>query len=447
MPRIRKNKRVPCLPPEQVEAMGRLSPAELAACAPQLRLPPFGSEAAAYGAARARTQEDTRCAVGDPPLLIGGETSARAQPGKPGDTLGYEDSIVLDKKGNPIVKPGVRVIQGQKVGIDWASCVFETQELWVYSFVGELSEAEEAHQSESVRLARSVRKIFCWILGFDQTELEARFKEYPNGLNGYSYAVGLPLSAGVVHSGHSSGTVHVTVTGQGAAVAGPGWEYRLHKFLKLVRGWLTRVDMAFDDYEGQFFPVRRMREVANEGGFKRDKGGRCPKIEVRGAWDQDDPQQSGLTLYIGSRVSGKLCRIYEKGRQLGDVASEWVRCEVELHNSCYQLNLDMLIKPTQWFVAFYPPLEAIQYAGNRTELEYRKRVAGSTIEQSKKWLRHQAGGHLAALRELYDDGELLDMLVRPDAIPQAYESANAGLAKVLDPPKNRDGEQVFERIN
>jgi len=299
----------------------------------------------------------------------------------------------------------------------------------MYSFVG-LPNSEETAQNYDQRLADEIKRIFLWVLGFADDE-KARWKVYDNGLNGYKYAIGMPYGSGLIHVGHSSNTALVMVKGQGCMMAAPGWENRLYRFLTDVNGWLTRIDMAFDDFEGQYFPVRRVREMAQEGAFVR--GGRPPKVETRGPWDQDDPTNAGLTIYIGSRMSGKFTRFYEKGKQLGDESSPWVRVETELHNSCYQLTLSMLLKPTQWFVAFYPCFEWIQAGTDRVELEYRQRIAEKTIEHSAKWIRHQAGGHLAALRQFYDDSELLDMLVRPDAIPESFLQANHGLQSLLAP--------------
>lgn len=372
------------------------------------------------------------------PLLIGGETIPELTTGET-SFIGYSDSIVLDRNQNPVIKPGVRCIKGQKVGIDWVSCVFDPSRTWAYDFFAML-QGDDQNLSDEKKSAQSVKNIFSWILGFTSADESAKWQEFSNGLNGYKYAVGMPYRAGVVHVGHASGTVLVTVSGQGASVATPGWENRLYRFLGDVKGWLTRIDMAFDDYEGKYFPVRVMREKAKEGAFKRDNGGRSPKIELRGPWEQDDPENSGLTLYVGARLSGKFTRIYEKGKQLGDESSPWVRAEVELHNSCYQLTLDMLLHPTRWFVAFYPCFEVVEMAADKVELSYRERIAASTLDHSKKWIRHQAGGHLAALRQFFDDSELLDMLCRPEAIPESFVIANKSCESLLAPSASRTDE-------
>ncbi len=38
----------------------------------------------------------------------------------------------------------------------------------------------------------------------------------------------------------------------------------------------------------------------------------------------------GRTLYIGKRENGKMLRIYEKGKHLGNPVSSWVSVELEL---------------------------------------------------------------------------------------------------------------------
>ncbi len=442
--RIRRKNKQPGMPPEKVEALGVCTPDDYAKAAriteQLLGMPPEKVEAPEVSQLGVWVNEspDTRAAIGlaakerssmrrdavaatKTPLLIGGESPQVAQTG---------ESIVLDRNQNPVIRPGVRCVRGQKVGIDWVSCVFEPSASWMYFFLSELNGTPD-FSNDDVRIADYVKDIFGWILGFARSDESSRWKVYENGLNGYKYAIGMPHRAGIVHVGHTSGTVLVTVSGQGALIAAPGWESRLHRFLSDVKGWLTRIDMAFDDYEGQYFPVRAMREKAKEGAFAR--GGRPPKIELRGSWEQDDPTNSGLTLYIGSRMSGKFTRIYEKGKQLGEELSPWVRAEVELHNSCYQLTLGMLLKPTQWFVAFYPCFEVIERGADRAELEYRKRIASATLEHSAKWIRHQAGGHLAALRQFYTDSELLDLLVRPEAIPETFLVANFACENLLAP--------------
>ena len=67
-------------------------------------------------------------------------------------------------------------------------------------------------------------------------------------------------------------------------------------------------DQALLDHDNGHFDVHNMR----------------PKSECRGtAWRNDDG--SGKTFYVGKRGNSKFTRVYEKGKQFGDVNSSWVR--------------------------------------------------------------------------------------------------------------------------
>ena len=67
----------------------------------------------------------------------------------------------------------------------------------------------------------------------------------------------------------------------------------------------------------------------HQGAFNR--GGRPPKLKEAGDWIKHCGY--GRTLYLGARGNGKFLRIYEKGKQLGDRTSPWIRYEVELHSN------------------------------------------------------------------------------------------------------------------
>jgi phage replication initiation protein len=57
---------------------------------------------------------------------------------------------------------------------------------------------------------------------------------------------------------------------------------------------------------------------------------------------------------VGKRKNGKLIRIYEKGQQLGDPNSPWVRWEVELHNRQREIPWDVLHNPGHYVAGAYP---------------------------------------------------------------------------------------------
>ena len=58
-----------------------------------------------------------------------------------------------------------------------------------------------------------------------------------------------------------------------------------------------------------------------------------------GDWKYLDRDKLGRTLQIGCRTSDKMLRAYEKGKQLGDKNSDWLRIEVELKGKAYAYSV------------------------------------------------------------------------------------------------------------
>jgi len=157
---------------------------------------------------------------------------------------------------------------------------------------------------------------------------------------------------------------------------------RLYQEIKDVPAMkITRIDLAHDDHSGKH-SIKKLLNRAKKGQF--NSGGRpaCYMFVESGHLSQKALKQNfkaikrnngesdkstadrsfgfipdkGKTLYIGSRESGKLLRCYEKGKQLGDKKSKWVRLEVELHSDQRVIPLDAMIKPAEYLAATYPAL-------------------------------------------------------------------------------------------
>ncbi|MFX6941460.1 replication initiation factor domain-containing protein, partial [Acinetobacter baumannii] len=82
---------------------------------------------------------------------------------------------------------------------------------------------------------------------------------------------------------------------------------------------LTRVDIAHDDFGGKKINVDWGNMQDGLGGFSC--GNRMPNIEHKGNWKR--PNGKGRTLMVGARESGKMLRLYEKGRAEGDPNDNW----------------------------------------------------------------------------------------------------------------------------
>jgi phage replication initiation protein len=183
---------------------------------------------------------------------------------------------------------------------------------------------------------------------------------------------------------------------------------------RAVRAWvgnmadarLTRVDLAVDCLMGEF-GVEDAVDWYEAGEFHA--GGRRPRHSLIGDWL--DPHY-GRTFEVGRRENGKMLRAYEKGRQLGDCVSPWVRWEVELRNVDRDLPLDLLVESDRYFVGAYEALRAVlPAAGERIRTHQAEgEISLGRLVQSQ---RVAYGQVVSVLRAKLTAGQVLDVLSRP----------------------------------
>lgn len=159
-----------------------------------------------------------------------------------------------------------------------------------------------------------------------------------------------------------------------------------------MAGRITRIDIALDDLKGQH-PLKEC-EASYDGGLFVTNGAPPKAHTIR--HKQGD---KGDTLYVGSRTSQKYLRCYEKGKQLGDSQSEWVRYEGELKNDRDRpIPFDILIKPLAYLKGMYP--KALSWMKDGVEsLAFLKVKAGISIDNAIKWGKRQSGSLIVYLRE------------------------------------------------
>lgn len=135
------------------------------------------------------------------------------------------------------------------------------------------------------------------------------------------------------------------------------WE-GLSDFLESLDAKLTRVDLCVDFLEGEH-TVEEAVTLYQSGGFQN--GGRKPSSRLDGDWLDG---AAGRSLYVGKSKNGKMLRVYEKGRQLGDPASDWTRFEVQLGSRDRVIPYRVLTERDAFFAGCYPALAAfIEEAG------------------------------------------------------------------------------------
>lgn len=200
---------------------------------------------------------------------------------------------------------------------------------------------------------------------------EADFQILPKGANGYSQLYrlkGYPVS--VMAGGNEGMGIHVVVTGSAMedvlrhyretlVVSTPFGSKAVNmsdfnstvmlEFLGDIRriGWLTRLDLAVDDMGGRFFSVDDFRghlnnlEVVSKFRTFRD----VYESTLAG-------ESTGHTIYLGSRQSEVMLRIYDKQleqnrkteKEEDKIQCPWVRWELELKNRRADIAADYLIR-------------------------------------------------------------------------------------------------------
>lgn len=171
------------------------------------------------------------------------------------------------------------------------------------------------------------------------------------------------------------------------------WEYA--SFAVQQGGYrITRVDLAADDLQG----IHDLDYAANlyQVGAFDPSTGRPPTCSQAGNWFRPDGR--GRTLYIGRRDGQKMLRIYEKGKQLGDAASPWVRWELELHHDKDRpLPASILARPASYFAGAYHILSRIAS------------VAPERIESIKQATKIELSSLIAHAKNSY--GKLVHVLL------------------------------------
>ncbi|AYY89226.1 replication initiation factor domain-containing protein [Acinetobacter baumannii] len=264
------------------------------------------------------------------------------------------------------------------------------------------------------------------------------------GMHHNRYAYTLQDDLGMVLYGNQQKYIYIQINGSGCALARKGWNEQLYKYLKQIKGAkLSRVDICFDDFEGEYITLDEADKWDTEEMFW--VSGRVPESRQAGNWKR--PNGKGRTLYIGVRESGKSCRIYEKGKEKGDPLSEWVRIEIEFKSKDRFLELEMLLSPSQYFVGAYPVFEKVllprlgQYImPEKTEIIKKQ----SQIEWKKaiEITKSQFGKYIRQFRKVYDDSELLTMLSSSkDEVPKRLKfSAIAAMQAV------RINQPIYEEL-
>lgn len=243
------------------------------------------------------------------------------------------------------------------------------------------------------------------------------------GWFGYERRISLG-SYGLLAFGGSAqqGTYHVELNSHGCGLIRDWNAIRL--WGAVYEANITRIDLAHDDFDARTIDVATALRWLSEGRFTTN--GRPPCGEL---WD-DLGSGRGKTLYVGGRKSGKLVRFYEKGKQLGDPASQWVRAEVELKNKGRVVPWEAVTSPGLYFAGAYPALAFL--SATQCRLQTIQRGGQISYDAMVNTLRRQGGKALGVMCKVHqgDAAAVLARVVR-EGVPgrlQGFESAISALS-------------------
>ena len=270
-----------------------------------------------------------------------------------------------------------------------------------------LNTEDDIDENRWLQAIQKLDDILTDIFGFSTTS------QNKSGRNFYKQSYVLGQEMGIVCIGGQRNTILVMLSGKGCAFADSGWERRLYNFLNVSakRAKLTRIDLAHDDFDGKNINVDWGNMQDDLGGFQC--GNRAPNIEYKGNWKR--PNGRGRTLNIGSRESGKYLRLYEKGRAEGDPDDNWQRAEVEFKAVDRILPFDMLLAPSEYFLASYPCFQQIAADIQPARIETLKKNASISASAAIQTIKRQYGKYINLFKQVYEPEELINLISHPDS--------------------------------
>lgn len=237
--------------------------------------------------------------------------------------------------------------------------------------------------------------------------------------NGYEAAwVGFLAAGNGQAKGSQDQTIHVNVQGHACTFAQIGWREKMATVIDLHNGRITRADLALDLFDGLGYDFERLRQDYKDGVFK--VRGKNPSCKFDGDWGND----SARSIYIGSRTSGKITNIYEKGDQLFGVKAEstWVRAELRYGDQLRVLPTDILRNPDTYFSGASDWHEALLFSVGglvtsvplKTNPALEQQTVAAEVYRNLKWLRDSAASTVRGALRFMDYDTLLEFLL-PDS--------------------------------
>ncbi|WII92501.1 replication initiation factor domain-containing protein [Kingella negevensis] len=316
----------------------------------------------------------------------------------------YFTHYLTDENGNLLEIPFRRGIKDGAF-IDWVTFTFrkETIEL--------LKGICLTHDEYVCAASEIVHEIF----GFGVTEKIGKGKYFYDAC----YRLGSEkANYGTLHFGGQRDTVLVEISGKGCMAAIPEWEQRLYELCKkAVRFVFKRIDIARDFFHGEYSPEQAEQDELN--GLFVVKNMR-PKSQCIGTdWRCNDG--SGKTFKVGANSSHLVCRVYDKGKELGDKNSDICRFECQYRGSKQKiLPFDMLLYPGEYLAGVYPFLSEKLFNSPVRRVETVEVIVNTTFAEKREHGRNQIGRLMRFMRDIgWSDEQIVkDLIADEDCYPK-----------------------------
>lgn len=215
---------------------------------------------------------------------------------------------------------------------------------------------------------------------------------------------------------NQKGSIMFHFTGEGLANASDGWEKNLYlllsRYSKLSK--ITRVDISHDFLLGNYTLDKALEDWRNDRFTVRQTK---PQAELMGSdWISDT--RKGRTFYIGSKKSSRVLYFYEKGKQLGDKDSPWVRLELRQRNKDYIIPFDVLLYPGDYLCTAYPYISEILSYDFSEQYRFQriKKENGIAVDHVIKYAKMQVSPAIKMLQSLgLDSDDIVEKLLNPKA--------------------------------
>ncbi|NGY05353.1 replication initiation factor domain-containing protein [Solimonas terrae] len=226
------------------------------------------------------------------------------------------------------------------------------------------------------------------------------------GWNGYKHRVDLGGFGLLAYGGDAQrGTEHLELNGHGCARI-QDWN-AIRVWCETYGARVTRVDLAHDDFDAEAVSIITALAWLQDGQFTT--GGRPPSARLI----DDLGSNNGKTLYVGKRQNGKLCRVYEKGKEQGDPQSPWCRVEVEFRGKSRLIPNDVVTRPGDYLAGAYPCLSFL--TKRQDKVKTLSKSFEVSYEHLVRCLRTQYGPALTVMAKVEggDAFAVLEQVMRP----------------------------------